>query len=299
MMDYCKLYSAQLAAGKRIVIYGAGSLAEKYLNKNPWLYAHLECFLSTQSTQRDFMGKKVIGLADFELNKSDFFIIVASSFYEEIIPNLERLGLKVEEDFIQIYRVIDPTTTNRRMVAGVEVGKYSYGYEGHCYRGTLLKSIGAFCSINHSVKIGEFNHPLDKITTHPLLYVSKHELLGYEGVPGLLESEDLLDLYSLDSNRPVEIGNDVWIGANAIILPGVSLGNGAVVAAGAIVTKDVADYAIVAGVPAKVQRYRFTAEQIAILNRVKWWDWDDEVIKQQSHLIKDPAMFFATFAAFG
>ena len=118
-------------------------------------------------------------------------------------------------------------------------------------------------------------------------------MLGYEGVPGLLEEDELLDLYSFKSNGQVVIGNDVWIGANAVILPGVTLGNGSVIAAGAIVTRSVPDYAVVAGVPAKVIRYRFSHEQIEILNRVKWWDWDDEFIRDNIHLIKEPNRFFS------
>jgi acetyltransferase-like isoleucine patch superfamily enzyme len=293
MIEHRLLYSQQLALGRRFIIYGSGSLAEKYLNQNSWLYMHLECFLVTHAGQADFMGKKVFGLAEFDKKWSDFFIIIASSFYVEIMAQLEKLGLKEGEHFVQIYKPIDSTTKSKRLVSGVEVGKYSYGYEAHCYRGSLLKSIGAFCSINHSVRIGEFNHPLDMITTHPILYISKSDVLGYEGVPGLLEEDELLDLYSFKSNGQVVIGNDVWIGANAVILPGVTLGNGSVIAAGAIVTRSVPDYAVVAGVPAKVIRYRFSHEQIEILNRVKWWDWDDEFIRDNIHLIKEPNRFFS------
>ncbi|MDN3684033.1 CatB-related O-acetyltransferase [Vibrio sinaloensis] len=81
-------------------------------------------------------------------------------------------------------------------------------------------------------------------------------------------------------NEPVTIGNDVWIGLNVTILPNVTIGNGAVVGAGSIVNRDVPPYAIVAGVPAKVIRYRFTPEQIEQLEQLKWWDLPDEQIRR-------------------
>lgn len=78
----------------------------------------------------------------------------------------------------------------------------------------------------------------------------------------------------------MNIGNDVWIGRNVIVLPGVSIGNGAVVGAGSVVTKNVEKYSIVAGNPARPIRYRFTSEQIEKLEKIKWWDWDIAKIKK-------------------
>ncbi|HDZ8876661.1 hypothetical protein J4G66_16215 [Aeromonas dhakensis] len=100
----------------------------------------------------------------------------------------------------------------------------------------------------------------------------------------------------MSSNQKIKIGNDVWIGANAIILPGVTIGDGAVVGAGAVVTRDVPDYAIVVGVPAKVIRQRFNKKQISILKRICWWDWDDEQIQEKAGLIKNPDLFFSYYS---
>lgn len=71
----------------------------------------------------------------------------------------------------------------------------------------------------------------------------------------------------------------MWIGENAIITNGITIGNGVIVGAGAVVSKDVPDYAVVVGNPARIVKYRFTNDQIAILNKIKWWDWPDDKIR--------------------
>ena len=87
------------------------------------------------------------------------------------------------------------------------------------------------------------------------------------------------------------IGNDVWIGQNAVILPGVTIGRHCVVAAGAVVTKDVPPYAIVGGIPARIIRYRFSDEQIARLEESKWWEKNDEWLQQHAHAFCDIDQF--------
>lgn len=292
------LIEEKISQGRDIVIYGAGSAAEKILNENAWLYSNLTCFMTSNDQEVSFLGKKVVSIESYAYPLNNIFIIIASSFFIEIAKHLHSFGLEESEHFIQIFKNIEQSTISKRSINGVEVGKYSYGYKRHCFSGSLLKSIGAFCSINESAKIGEFNHPLDCITSHPLLYVSRHEILGYEGVPGIWEKDELLDLYAMSSNRQIVIGNDVWIGANAVILPGVTIGDGAVIGAGAVVTRDVPDYAIVVGVPAKVIRKRFNNEQISILKKTCWWDWDDEQIREKAGLIKNPEFFFSQYQSY-
>ena len=91
------------------------------------------------------------------------------------------------------------------------------------------------------------------------------------------------------------IGHDVWIGANALILPEVTIGDGAVIAAGAVVTRDVPPYAIVGGVPARVIRYRFSPEMIDAFLEIKWWDWPLEKIKENFDLFYHPELFCKAF----
>lgn len=140
----------------------------------------------------------------------------------------------------------------------VNIGSFTYIGEDCIFQNT---SIGNYCSISREVFCGLGNHPLDSFSTSPLFYRRKNTF-GLEIVRQDSEYEEY---------QPIHIGNDVWIGARAIIKDGVTIGNGAVIATGAIVTKDVPDYAIVAGVPAKIIRYRTSEENIKKQIDSKWW----------------------------
>lgn len=161
-----------------------------------------------------------------------------------------------------------------------KIGKYSYGALCNHW---LVESVGAFCSFAIGVDVVE-NHAIDYISTHPFIYFDKsnNELHGkyedFQSFPWYFEGiEPKGKVHKL--NR-INIGNDVWIGANSIITNGANIGNGAIIAAGSVVTKDVPDYAIVGGVPAKLIRYRYTSEQIISLNKIQWWNWSDEKIRE-------------------
>jgi virginiamycin A acetyltransferase len=132
-------------------------------------------------------------------------------------------------------------------------------------------TIGSFCSIAKDVTIQEYNHRTDRLTTY---YIEKNLFGG--------RNKD-----EISSKGPIAIGNDVWIGAKAIILSGISIGDGAIVAAGSVVTKDVPAYAIVGGNPARIIKYRFSEEVIRQLENLRWWDWPmDKILKHKSLLIK-------------
>ena len=166
---------------------------------------------------------------------------------------------------------------------GFPVGKYSYGISQFFRLRINIETIGAFCSFAPNITITGSNHPLKYVTTHPFIYCKDF---------GRFIDRDNFALQDKKKNGKVTIGNDVWIGQNAVILPSVSIGNGAIVGAGAIVTKDVPDYAVVGGNPAKVIRYRFDEERIRTLNRMQWWDWDDEAIRARIGSFTDVDRFF-------
>lgn len=131
--------------------------------------------------------------------------------------------------------------------------------------------IGKFCSIADNCRIGMSGHPLQYISTSPI-FTEKRNALQQCWI-----EKDFFEHKSLD--ELVIIGNDVWIGSHVLIKGGVHIGNGACVAAGAVVVKDVPPYAIVGGVPAKVIRYRFSPEVIGKLLELEWWNFDESKLK--------------------
>jgi acetyltransferase-like isoleucine patch superfamily enzyme len=149
----------------------------------------------------------------------------------------------------------------------VSIGRFTYGNpQFMLWSETERIQIGAFCSIADQVVIfGGGEHRVDWVTTFPLRIAFDAPLAGKDGHPA--------------SKGATKIGNDVWIGFRAMVLSGVTIGDGAVIGAGAVVTADVAAYAIVAGNPAKVIRYRFTSGEIEKLLSLRWWEWDTDKIK--------------------
>lgn len=122
-------------------------------------------------------------------------------------------------------------------------------------------SVGAFCSIGQECIIGGLaRHPLDWLSTHPAFFSSRKQA-----------NVTFTEVDLIQELGRVEIGNDVWIGARVMVLDGCKVGDGAVLAAGAVVVADVPPYAVVGGVPAKVIRYRFTPDVVNILLESKWW----------------------------
>lgn len=156
--------------------------------------------------------------------------------------------------------------------------KYNIGKHSYINHSTKIGSakIGKFCSIASEVVLGISNHPMEFLTTSPFIY-SRNKVKSIGNI--LVDTDAVITNASKISTKPpAEIGNDVWIGERAIIMAGVKVGNGAVIGAGAIVTKDIPPYAIAAGVPAKVIRYRFSQDIIKKLEELRWWDYPDDFI---------------------
>ena len=158
--------------------------------------------------------------------------------------------------------------------AWVEVGRHTYGVSRDMVVGTSPEApikIGAFCSIAGGVVLqARGHHPYDRPTTFPISRLAK------QPPPHAAFSKE---------RGGIIIGNDVWIGTRAIILQRVKISDGAVVGAGAVVTKDVPPYAIVAGVPAKIIKFRFEPDVVEKMLQIRWWEWPDEKIKHEADVL--------------
>ncbi|MDR7129249.1 chloramphenicol O-acetyltransferase type B [Algoriphagus sp. 4150] len=176
--------------------------------------------------------------------------------------------------------IIKDHITNPNIV----VGKYSYYsgyYHGHSFddcarylfpdRGDVDKLIiGSYCSIGSGasfIMAGNQGHRHDWISSFPFFYMPEVESFK-KGQDGFKKSADTI------------IGNDVWIGSEAMIMPGITIGDGAVIGSRALVTKDVEPYSIMGGNPAKVLKKRFPEDEIQKLLEIKWWEWDEKILSE-------------------
>ncbi len=194
------------------------------------------------------------------MNKIKFIIGGLKNLFN---PNISCLA------FVSSNNHLDKKTVIYRnaKIRGSEVGAYSY-----ISPNTVIENaqIGRFCSISDHCRIGMGTHNTNQISTSPI-FTQK-----VNGTKARWVDKNVND----SPFRTVRVGNDVWIGSRAMILGGVTVGDGAVVGAGAVVTKDVPAYAIVAGVPAKVIKYRFPDRLIELLMDFKWWYYPEDVLRE-------------------
>lgn len=158
----------------------------------------------------------------------------------------------------------------------ISVGDFTYGnprfmiWEPH-----ERISIGRFCSVAEGVTIfGGGEHRLDWTSTYPMRIMLGEAGAYQDGHP--------------HTKGPTTIGHDVWLGFNAIVLSGVTIGHGAVIGAGAVVTGDVPAYAVVAGNPARRVRSRFSGDSVERLLQLAWWDWPIETVRQHIGALNGP-----------
>lgn len=156
---------------------------------------------------------------------------------------------------------------------GVKIGNYTYGCFNDSFpAGTI---VGKYCSISKGVKALNADHPVSSVCLTPYFY---NKSLGFD-------VEDV-------SRSKLIIGNDVWIGCNSVILSKcTSIGNGAIIGAGSIVTKDVPPYAIVAGNPAKIIRYRFDKDTCEQIENTRWWEDTPEHLYKMKEYMNNPKVF--------
>lgn len=165
----------------------------------------------------------------------------------------------------RIFAESNVAINNCELHGTIYVGFGSYINSG-AIRGTT--EIGRYCSIGRDVKIGLGSHNLSSLSTSSFL-----EHLG--------NKEDAPDVCIQKSpERHLIIGNDVWIGDNTLIKKGIKIGDGAIIGAGSIVTKDVPNFAVIVGAPAKIIKYRFSNEIIDKLEHLQWWDISPEILNK-------------------
>jgi acetyltransferase-like isoleucine patch superfamily enzyme len=156
------------------------------------------------------------------------------------------------------------------------VGDRSY-IEAYCRIGSTR--IAKFTAIAPGCHIGLAEHPSSRSASlHPIFYRRDPA-----------RAFDFAERSYREEVTTTTLGNDVWVGAGAIIKGGVSIGDGAIIGAGAVVTRDVPPYAVVAGIPARVLRLRFEPDDIAFLQRIRWWDWSEEVLRRHHVAFHDLA----------
>ena len=159
------------------------------------------------------------------------------------------------------------------------IGGFTYIASGGIIKG--CKSIGRFCSIANDVSIGYGNHDVNMISTHPI-FVGESDIIweNYSHLDNdwIKDNQEKSKTNMCKKNEASTIGNDVWIGKDVFICNGCHVGNGAVIGAKSVVTKDIPPYAIVAGSPAKIIRFRFNIEQIGKLEEIKWWDYGPNIL---------------------
>jgi acetyltransferase-like isoleucine patch superfamily enzyme len=192
----------------------------------------------------------------------------------------QKLSIKYMAQLSDCQFGVQNTIYEMAVLKQTRLGDYSYVGA----RSRLTQTIvGKFSCIGPDVVIGLGKHPArDLVSIHPAFYS-----------PNCQAGFSFVSRSHINENEICKIGNDVWIGARAIILDGVSVGDGAIIGAGAVVTKDVPSYAVVAGVPAKVLRFRFELAEIEFLQRFKWWDRDIQWLRKNHELFHDVKNFIA------
>lgn len=176
---------------------------------------------------------------------------------------------------------------------GTKITNSKIGYGSYININSSLSfvKIGRYCSIADNVCVSIGNHPINYVSTHPAFYYNTEKQIGWTYHKGEPLFDEIYKYPDGEDFYQVIIGNDVWIGSHALLMGGIRIGDGAIIASGAVVTRDVEPYSIVGGVPAKLIKKRFTDEQIASLQRIKWWERTPNEIENDYRTFVDVERF--------
>ena len=227
----------------------------------------------------------------FGQNKlNDIFRSLVNPSYGLALLKKKRIEKKYKD--INLTVGLHCSIKNTKLGKHVFIGKYvnvinsNIGDHSYLNSDSILRNVelGKFCSVASNVVFNLGIHPTNFISTHPAFYSNNKKFKTFAD-----------KVYIGDEYPSVKVENDVWVGERAIIVGGLNIGNGAIVAAGAVVTKDVPAYAIVGGVPAKVIRYRFDNDTINLIQNSEWWNNNEEWFENNYDIFLDTNKFLEHF----
>jgi aminocyclitol acetyltransferase len=260
------------AKHKQIVVIGVGTFLTLNMRFLTECCPDIAFFVDSDYINRKYFefqtGFKVLPYDS--INKDQHFPFVFQHNYkviDSIVEDLQNRGFG-EFDYETLPRIANRDLQYKDLI----IGKGASSFDVLINMREYVSSIGRYSSVNRSA-ICCWNHNISNITTAEMRYAP-----------------------TLQRNR-LTIGHDVWIGANVVINAAKvsEIGNGAIIGSGAVVLENVPSYAVVVEVPGKVKKYRFTPAQIEILERVQWWNWDEQTMEQNRDCFTNPDLLFEQF----
>lgn len=267
----------KLAKGREIVLYGCSEMAEALLK----MLESVECHISfiVDRNYKSFQNFVCCVLPPTSLLPQKHFPVIVP-FGQNAIFSIKNdcLSLGYEQnDWFAWYQNVNYGIIYNNIQFGkyFQISKAFTRYDA----GRYIKSVGSYTSINHTFNYGS-DHRFGISTSAVLTGICKERI------------------NDIQNEHRLVIGNDVWIGAHTFINCSKvkSIGNGAIIGTGAIVLEDVPPYAVVVGAPAKIKKFRFNDEQIKILERIQWWNWNDEQLLDNIDCFNDYRLFFKRFS---
>ena len=264
----------QKANGRKIVVVGVGTFTTVNMRLLIELGIEISFFVDADFSNKKFFeyqtGYKVMPYSSINHNEHYAFVFqITDCVIGSIISALGEIGYKKQD-----YSLWTELSDRKLLYNNMSIGKRVSSYDAILGWSSLVDSIGHYSSINRTVQVVA-DHNINHLTISSCL----------NNVPSTAISQRLT------------IGHDVWIGANVVINASrvKNIGDGAIIGTGAVVLEDIPAYAVVVGVPGKVKKYRFNEEQIDILERVKWWEWDSFMLSENSDCFMDINIFFEKF----
>lgn len=271
----------KISEQKKIYISGSTYFSQRLFRVLMSNNINVSGFVLINNANKKLLNKPIVSYSDLDPAKDHVILMVRGN---KLIENeLSKMNFSISD-----FSYADGKDMQYSLILnGTYIGKWSTGdvaYSnclGNTSKYNCIKSIGSFTTINGSSKMN-----VDHVQT---ISVNNKFLSYLDG--------DVTGKEYIVSPPGMTIGADVWIGANTYINASkvTSIGNGAIIAAGAVVNENVPDFAVVGGVPAKVLKYRYSKEQIDILNKVRWWEWENEKIESNKNLILNPELFFEKY----